>query len=140
MSHCQVFKPCDVLFYFCKSTHMNFKQYLLSIIFLFLFCCCSTTTKDVQYLQDSDSSYSQIITSNAGIIIEPNDLLSIIVTSKDTELASIFNHQPGLFDKALISELQDIYESERLPKLSVILNGIDTHRTKYKYGYYGKNI
>lgn len=47
-------------------------------------------------MQDIDESYVESVNPNTGIIIEPGDRLSIVVTSKDPELSSIFNMQPGV--------------------------------------------
>ncbi len=54
-----------------------------------------TTTKDVQYIQDMLPNSVENATSNFGLLIEPDDLLSIVVTTKDPELGTIFNLQPG---------------------------------------------
>lgn len=61
---------------------------------LLMLASCATR-KDIQYLQDVDETYTETVVPNTGIIIEPGDLLSIVVTSKDTELSGIFNMQPG---------------------------------------------
>lgn len=65
-----------------------------ALIALLLGGCASH--KDIQYIQDIDESYTESISPNTGITIEPGDRLSIIVTSKDTELSSMFNMQPGI--------------------------------------------
>lgn len=54
-----------------------------------------TTSKDVQYIQDMIPNSVENTTSNFGLLIEPDDLLSIVVTTKDPELGTIFNLQPG---------------------------------------------
>lgn len=54
-----------------------------------------TTTKDVQYIQDFNPNSIETTIANSGLLIEPDDLLSIIVTTKDPELGTIFNLQPG---------------------------------------------
>lgn len=41
--------------------------------------------------------------ANTGIIIEPNDLLSIIISTQKPELSSIFNNQPGTIVNTTIS-------------------------------------
>lgn len=66
----------------------------ISLIALVLGGCA--THKDIQYMQDIDDTYTESISPNTGITIEPGDRLSIIVTSKDPELSSIFNMQPGI--------------------------------------------
>lgn len=67
---------------------------LLGSATLLLAASC-TTTKDVQYMQDLNPNAIETTMSNSGLLIEPDDLLSIIVTTKDPELGTIFNLQPG---------------------------------------------
>ena len=66
-----------------------------------MLCSCSTK-QDVQYLQDMTADNVEYVVANTGIIIEPNDLLSIIISTKDPELASIFNNQPGTINNTTI--------------------------------------
>lgn len=66
----------------------------LAIAALLSFSSCSTT-REVQYLQDLQPGVVEEATTNTGLIIESDDLLSIIVTTKDPELGTIFNLQPG---------------------------------------------
>lgn len=54
-----------------------------------------TSTKDVQYIQDMNANLPETSQINTGLLIEPDDLLSIVVTTKDPELGAIFNLQPG---------------------------------------------
>lgn len=53
------------------------------------------TTKEVRYLQDATENSIEETVPNSGITIEPDDLLSIIITTKDPELSAVFNMQPG---------------------------------------------
>ncbi|MBP3299863.1 MAG: polysaccharide biosynthesis/export family protein [Muribaculaceae bacterium] len=59
-----------------------------------LMSACSGT-KDVQYIKDFPSGVVIDAQGNQGLIIEPEDLLGIVVTTKDPELGTIFNLQPG---------------------------------------------
>lgn len=61
---------------------------------LILLSSCNSS-KEVQYFQDTIANQEEYAIPNTGITIEPNDLLSIIVTTKDPELSAIFNMQPG---------------------------------------------
>ena len=70
---------------------------------IFLMLCSCSTKQDVQYLQDMTADNVEYVVANTGIIIEPNDLLSIIISTKDPELASIFNNQPGTINNTTIS-------------------------------------
>lgn len=73
---------------------MAIRKSIIYCACLLIFASCASR-KDIQYLQDVDDMYTETVIPNSGIIIEPGDLLSIVVTSKDTELSSIFNMQPG---------------------------------------------
>lgn len=70
---------------------------------IFMMLCNCSTKQDVQYLQDMTADNVEYVVANTGIIIEPNDLLSIIISTKDPELASIFNNQPGTINNTTIS-------------------------------------
>ena len=64
---------------------------------LFLIICliaCLTackTSEKINYIQDVEPGVTQPIESRQSIIIQPKDMLSIIVSTKDPELAAIFN-------------------------------------------------
>ena len=47
--------------------------------------------KQISYLQDVPDDYRQKITQDYDLRIHPDDLLSIMVNSKDPELAQMFN-------------------------------------------------
>lgn len=53
-------------------------------------------TKDVQYMQDMTTDTVEVAKLNPGLLIEPDDLLSIVVTTKNPELGTPFNMQPGM--------------------------------------------
>lgn len=58
---------------------------------LISFCACNTSKK-ILYLQDVSVNQTDTITNNNAIIrIQPNDMISIVVSSKDAELAVLFN-------------------------------------------------
>ena len=60
-----------------------------------VFCCvasCSSETyKKINYLQDVNDETSMSMVINKGIIIQPQDQLSIIVNSRDPKMATPFN-------------------------------------------------
>lgn len=60
----------------------------------FLLTACAGT-KDVQYIQDMTPDTVEFTKQNPGLLIEADDLLSIIVTTKNPELGTLFNLQPG---------------------------------------------
>ena len=64
----------------------------LLLVLSFLAASCSTTTwKNINYLQDIKADTSMNMAINKGIIIQPQDQLSIIVSSSNRELAAMFN-------------------------------------------------
>lgn len=70
------------------KTYMN-RLYILLISCILLVGCNST--KDVAYLQNLDINKQESISASKGITIQPKDVLSIIVSCKDAELAAMFN-------------------------------------------------
>ncbi len=70
-----------------KLTHLLFAAVLLAG----LASCSPKTWKNINYLQDVHENTSMEMPMNEGIIIQPQDQLSIIVTSRDPSLAASFN-------------------------------------------------
>lgn len=66
-----------------------FKRSLLLFLVLFLFSCASR--KDIAYYQDIDSVSFKEKTNSYEIKIQPDDLLMIIVSADDPEIAAPFN-------------------------------------------------
>ncbi len=56
-----------------------------------LVSCNPQTYKKINYLQDLESDTSMSMNVNKGIIIQPQDQLSIIVNSRDPKMATPFN-------------------------------------------------
>ncbi|MDR2038792.1 MAG: polysaccharide biosynthesis/export family protein [Bacteroidales bacterium] len=60
-----------------------------------VFLCCILfschTSKKVIYLQDAVDGTSEAMVPNEGITIQPKDILSIVITSKNPELSVSFN-------------------------------------------------
>lgn len=63
---------------------------ILIICLLVCLTGCKTQEK-INYLQDVEPGVAQPIESRQSIIIQPKDMLSIIVSTKDPELAAMFN-------------------------------------------------
>ena len=59
--------------------------------------CNPETYKKINYLQDVEENTSMSMTVNKGIIIQPQDQLSIIVTSRDPKMAVPFNLSVSTF-------------------------------------------
>ena len=69
---------------------------ILEIVFAAAVFCCvascgSETYKKINYLQDVNDETSMSMVVNKGIIIQPQDQLSIIVNSRDPKMATPFN-------------------------------------------------
>lgn len=56
-----------------------------------LFSCKSTTYKQINYLQDITADTTMAMPVNKGIVIQPKDQLSIVVSSRTPLLAAEFN-------------------------------------------------
>lgn len=54
-----------------------------------LFSC--STYKNINYIQDAEANVSQEMAINKGILIQPKDMISIVVSSRNNELAKMFN-------------------------------------------------
>lgn len=62
------------------------------LIICLLVCLTGCKTQEkINYIQDIEPGVAQPIESRQSIIIQPKDMLSIIVSTKDPELAAIFN-------------------------------------------------
>ena len=64
-------------------------------IFCYIFCLISiiscNTSKEIVYLQDIQTEGKEKVDSSHGIVVQPKDMLSIIVSCKDPQLSSMFN-------------------------------------------------
>ena len=67
------------------------KSVLLAAIVAAAAACSPNTWKNINYLQDVQDDTTMNMAINKGIIIEPQDQLSIIVSSRNTALAAQFN-------------------------------------------------
>ena len=68
----------------------NMKKYGYIAFALCVLAGCASQ-KQISYLQDVPDDYRQKITQDYDLRIHPDDLLSIMVNSKDPELAQMFN-------------------------------------------------
>lgn len=59
--------------------------------------CNPNTSKKINYMQDISEDTSMEMAINQGIIIQPQDQLSIVVASRDPKLASQFNNTMSQF-------------------------------------------
>lgn len=70
--------------------HIITRTALVFISGLVLAASCAPV-KDIAYFQDKALNNPEKIDQFGGIVIQPNDMLSIVVSSRNPELASIFN-------------------------------------------------
>ena len=92
------------------------KRILQSLTFLAVLCglasCNPETYKKINYLQDVKQDTTLTMKVNKGIIIQPQDQLSIIVTSRDPRMATPFNLSVSSFYTG--SELSATGASQRI--------------------------
>lgn len=74
-----------------KYIDMNRFFKLLTIIAAMAFLASCASTKDIVYFQDAPSGYNVQLPEPKIVEVQISDKISIIVNSKDPELASIFN-------------------------------------------------
>ena len=71
---------------------MNFKKLNLITMCVSLMVLVSCgTAKDIAYFQNRTVDNPEAIDKHAGIVIQPKDMLSIVVSSRNPELAAMFN-------------------------------------------------
>lgn len=71
--------------------NFNFKKLILSAVAgLFLLSSCAPV-KDIAYFQNKVNNEPEKIDKHAGIVIQPKDMMSIVVSSRNPELALMFN-------------------------------------------------
>lgn len=57
-----------------------------------LFASCGTKTyKNINYLQDVQKDTTMSMKTDGGILVQPKDMISIVVSSRNPELAAMFN-------------------------------------------------
>ena len=75
---------------------------------------------------------------NYDYILLDNPPYGVVV---DTQLCgqladqTVYVVRSGLFDKRMLPELQELYDSGKMKNMSILLNGIDYVKTGYGYGY-----
>lgn len=75
----------------------NFKLVGALALCLLAASCSTATWQNINYLQDVQNDTSMAMAVNKGIIIQPQDQLSIIVTSRDPRMATPFNLSVSTF-------------------------------------------
>lgn len=69
----------------------SFFALLLTAVVLFVASCNRETYKKINYLQDLDTETTVAVKENAGILVQPKDQISIVVSHRNPELAAMFN-------------------------------------------------
>lgn len=64
---------------------------LIALAAVMLMLCSCASTKDIAYFQNKLVDQPEKIDKHAGIVIQPKDMLSIVVTTRNPELAPMFN-------------------------------------------------
>ena len=81
---------CHVLLSRRIGKHRSLKTAAALATAAFLFASCANV-KDITYLQNKVIDNPEKMDRYAGVIIQPMDILSIVVSSRNPELAAIFN-------------------------------------------------
>ena len=71
--------------------HHNMKFKFLFILSAALLLSSCATVKDIAYFQNKLVDHPEKIDKHAGIVIQPKDQLSIVVSSRNPELVAMFN-------------------------------------------------
>ena len=70
---------------------MNFKNHLILAVAAVMALASCGTVKDIAYFQNRVVDNPEAIDEHAGIVIQPKDMLSIVVSSRNPELVVMFN-------------------------------------------------
>ena len=63
-----------------------------AVTVLSLLASCGTKTyKNINYLQDAQKDTSMVMSTEGGILVQPKDMISIVVSCRNPELAAMFN-------------------------------------------------
>ena len=70
---------------------MLYKKKLLHLLAVSAILCSCGPVKDIAYFQNKAVNQPESIDRHAGIVIQPKDMLSIVVSSRNPELVAMFN-------------------------------------------------
>lgn len=74
-----------------KKRKMKHHLFLLSLFLLLLLLSSCNTSKKILYFQDVVVNHPEVIEATKDITVQPMDQISIMVSSKDPQLAALFN-------------------------------------------------
>ena len=66
------------------------KRFLSMLLMAVLLMSCNTS-KEILYFQDINVNQPEVISGARDITVQPKDQISILVSSKDPQLAALFN-------------------------------------------------
>ena len=70
---------------------ISYKKLVFSILAVVLALSSCSSVKDIVYFQNKLVDQPEMIGKHAGVVIQPKDMISIVVSSKNPELAAMFN-------------------------------------------------
>lgn len=70
---------------------LRIRKLMMACAVIFTAASCSTTYQKINYIQDATPDMAEEMTISKGILIQPKDMISIVVSSRNPELAQIFN-------------------------------------------------
>lgn len=73
-----------------SNTGTILRRSLTAACLILMLASCATV-KDIAYFQDRAIDHPEKIDMHAGIVIQPKDMISIVVSSRNPELAPMFN-------------------------------------------------
>lgn len=73
------------------TSRFNFRQYFVCLLLSAAVLSSCSSVKDIAYFQNKVVNQPEKIDKHAGIVIQPKDMLSIVVSSRNPELVSMFN-------------------------------------------------
>lgn len=76
---------------FYMTSRFNFRQYFVCLLLSAAALSSCSSVKDIAYFQNKVVNQPEKIDKHAGIVIQPKDMLSIVVSSRNPELVSMFN-------------------------------------------------
>ena len=73
------------------TSRFHFRQYFVCLLLSAAALSSCSSVKDIAYFQNKVVNQPEKIDKHAGIVIQPKDMLSIVVSSRNPELVSMFN-------------------------------------------------
>ncbi len=89
-----------------------------------------------EMIQELRKTYDYIV-----LDCPPYDLVADTSIMSRVADMTIFVMRAGLFAKSMLPDLEEVYVEKKLPRMAIVLNGIDPSKSYYnnRYGYKGHN-